>query len=147
MGLLGDKQARMETGDESAHEGRRGARQAGARARGEVGRSVLRQFKARIDLAKTPDELKAIGKEITPQLRRRCCRPTSPTLREKYQTASRGDETFTVLDAIVKVKEQTTPELVGMYSETLPEAMRNDERFTKAVAERLAHFKKEPATA
>jgi hypothetical protein len=78
------------------------------------------------------------------------------TLREKYQEREQqvragqpapGDETFTVLDAIVKVKEQTTPELVGMYSETLPEAMRNDERFTKAVAERLAHFKKEPATA
>ena len=77
-------------------------------------------------------------------------------LREKYQEREQqlrggagpraGDETFTVIDAIARVKEQPSAELIGMYAETLPDAIRNEERFAKAVKERLAELK-QPAMA
>lgn len=84
LGLLGDKQAQMATGDESA------ALDAEAIAKQERDREresqeLLRQLSARIDLAATYDDLKAIGKEITPQTKARMLPADVATLRDKYQ--------------------------------------------------------------
>lgn len=155
MGLLGDTQARIAPSDEDA------AKDAEELAKQEKEREAqsaehLRKFSARIALANDAAALKAIGKEITPQLKAQMLPADVATLREKYQEREQqvranqpkpGDDTFTVLDAIVKMKEQTTSELVSMYVDTLPDAMKSDERLTKAVAERLAQLQKEPATA
>jgi hypothetical protein len=84
MGLLGDKQAQIETGDESA------TKDAETLAKQEKEREAhsaeqLRNFSARIDLAKDADELKVIGKEITPEVKAGMLPADVATLREKYQ--------------------------------------------------------------
>lgn len=84
LGLLGEKQATIETPDETATKD--------AEALGEQERQresgsteLLRQFKARIDLVKDAKELKAIGKEITPQVKAQMLPAHVAELREHYQ--------------------------------------------------------------
>ena len=84
MGLLGESQARMETGDESA------AQDAEAIANQEKNRDresseLLRDLRARLDLAKNSDEVKNIGKEITAQLKAKMLPQHVAELREHYQ--------------------------------------------------------------
>jgi hypothetical protein len=84
MGLLGDKQAKMETGDESA------SVDAEALAKQDKEREVrsaehLRTLTARIALAKNGAELKALGKEITPELKAQMLPQDVSALREQYQ--------------------------------------------------------------
>ena len=84
MGLLGDKQARMETGDESASiDAEALAKQEKEREGGSA--ELLRNFKARIDLAPDAKALKAIGKEITPQIKSQMLPAHVAELREHYQ--------------------------------------------------------------
>jgi hypothetical protein len=155
MGLLGDTQARIATSDEDAATDAEALAKQEHEREGQSGEH-LRKFTARITLADTAETLKAIGKEITPQLKSQMLPADVAALREKYQEReqqlrggagpAKGDETFTVIDAIARVKEQPTPELISMYAETLPDAIRNEERFAKAVKERLAELK-QPAIA
>lgn len=84
LGLLGDKQASMPTGDESAAiDAERLAILETERA--EESERNLREFKARIELAADANELKAIGKQITPQLKAKMLPGDVAELREAYQ--------------------------------------------------------------
>ena len=84
MGLLGDKQAKMETGDESAAiDAEQLAKQDKDRDNESTG--LLRDLKARIDLVKDAKALKDIGKEITPQVKARMLPAHVAELREHYQ--------------------------------------------------------------
>lgn len=85
IGLLGAKQAAIETGDESAN------RDADALSEEESQRLIfsgarLREISAKIDLAKDMAELKDIGKSITVQLKAQMVPQDVAALREKYQT-------------------------------------------------------------
>jgi hypothetical protein len=84
LSLLGDKQARMATGDESAAQDAEALLEQD-RARAAESSELLREYSAKIDLAKTGADLKAIGKDITPQLKARMLPADVSTLREKYQ--------------------------------------------------------------
>lgn len=84
LGLLGSVQAQIATGDESA------AKDAEALAQQDKEREatsadLLRQFKARIDLTKEAKDLKAIGKEITPQIKAQMLPAHVAELRDHYQ--------------------------------------------------------------
>lgn len=83
IGLLGGTQANMGTMDETAA---RDAEQIGQaeREREEQSAKIRREFSARIDLASTPKDLKAIGARITPQLKAGMLTSDVSALREKY---------------------------------------------------------------
>lgn len=84
LGLLGDTQARIASGDETA------AKDAESIADEEKERvansaKVLADYKAKITLAKTAAELKAIGNSITPQVKAKMLTTDVTELREAYQ--------------------------------------------------------------
>lgn len=84
LGLLGGTQAHINTSDETA------AQDAEAIAEQEREREaksgeMLEEFTAKIMLCKTADDLKAIGKQITPQLKAQMLPADVTKLREKYQ--------------------------------------------------------------
>jgi Cdc6-like AAA superfamily ATPase len=84
LGLLGEKQAHMDSGEEAA------SKDAEALARQEKEREAqsnehLRKLSARIDLCASADELKLVAKEITPKLKAQMLPQDVATLREKYQ--------------------------------------------------------------
>jgi hypothetical protein len=84
LGLLGDTQAKISTSDET------GAIDAERLAVDEASRvqqstEMLRQWKAKIELVVSQDELKNLGKEITPQLKARMTPNDVASLREAYQ--------------------------------------------------------------
>jgi hypothetical protein len=84
LGLLGDKQASMATSDETANQDAEAlAQQDKDRETGSA--ELLRNFKARIDLATDGKALKAIGKEITPQTKAQMLPAHVAELREHYQ--------------------------------------------------------------
>ncbi len=84
LSLLGSVQAQMATGDESAAKDAEAlADQDKARETGSA--EMLRDFKARIDLAKDPKALKDIGKEITPAVKSKMLPAHVAELREHYQ--------------------------------------------------------------
>lgn len=83
LGLLGDKQAKIEGTDESAAiDAEALAKQ--EREREAESQEILREMSAKIDLCKTATELKAIGKSITPQLKAKMLPNDVSALREKY---------------------------------------------------------------
>ncbi len=84
MGLLGDKQAQMETGDESATKDAE-ALAGQEREREAESAKYLRELSAKIDLAQDSTALKAIGKEITKEVKARMLPSDVASLREKYQ--------------------------------------------------------------
>lgn len=84
LGLLGDKQARMATGDESAAQDAEALGEQ-ERAREAESAELLRNLKARLDLAKSGEDVKAIGKEISPQLKAKMLPAHVAELREHYQ--------------------------------------------------------------
>jgi hypothetical protein len=74
----------METGDESASiDAEALSKQEKEREAGSS--ELLRQFKARIDLAADSKALKAIGKEITPQVKSQMLPAHVAELRDHYQ--------------------------------------------------------------
>jgi|GEM_PF-1695284 len=82
--LLGGRQAKLPTGDETA------AQDAEAISKQEAelaARSVehLREFSAKIDLAKSAEDLKKVGAAITVQVKAEMTPADVATLREKYQ--------------------------------------------------------------
>ena len=83
--ILGATQATIETQDETAN------RDAEAiatqdRERDSASATLLRDFKARIDLAKDSKALKDIGKEITPQVKTKMLPAHVAELRDHYQS-------------------------------------------------------------
>lgn len=84
LGLLGDKQAQMQTEDESAAiDAEKLAQQ--EKDRETTSAELLRQFQARIALANDARSLKAIGNEITPQIKSKMLPGDVTILRDKYQ--------------------------------------------------------------
>lgn len=89
LSLLGDKQAAIANGDEAAvRDAEELARQEKERASASA--SLLKEFSARIALAKDASSLKNIGKEITPQLKARMLPADVTQLRDCY--TMRDDE-------------------------------------------------------
>lgn len=85
LGLLGDEQARVWTDDETAaYDAERLAEQETARA--EQSKAHLREYGARITLCRTPADLKAVGKLITPQLKAAMTPADVAELRNAYQS-------------------------------------------------------------
>jgi hypothetical protein len=83
MGLLGDTQARITTEDEAALVDADALEQA-ERAKATESATHLREMSARIDLAPTLSELKAVGKQITPKLKAQMLPADVAALRAKY---------------------------------------------------------------
>lgn len=85
LGLLGGTQAQVATTDETAMaDAERIADD--DRKREETSAALLKEWSAKIALAKTRKELTAIGKDITPQLKAQMTVADVGTLREAYQT-------------------------------------------------------------
>jgi hypothetical protein len=84
LGLLGSVQAQIATGDESAAKDAEVIAEQD-RERDSNSHTLLRQLKARIDLATDGKALKAIGKEITPALKSQMLPAHVAELREHYQ--------------------------------------------------------------
>lgn len=84
LGLLGDTQARIATGDETAA---KDAEQIAdeERAREEKSAELLKEWSAKITLAKDTAALKEVGKQITPQLKSQMLAADVATLRDAYQ--------------------------------------------------------------
>lgn len=85
LGLLGGTQAHMAGSDETAAQD---AEQIAAddQKRAEVSAALLREWSARISLAKDASELKKLGKDITPQLKAQMTVVDVAALRDAYQT-------------------------------------------------------------
>lgn len=84
LGLLGATQAQIASDDETA------LRDGEALAEQEHKRTIesaelLEEYRAKVSLCKSTDELKALGKTITPQLKARMLPADVASLREKYQ--------------------------------------------------------------
>lgn len=96
LGLLGDKQAAMDSGDESALKDSEALAEQDA-AKTNSSATLLREFSAKLDLAKTPAEIKEIGKAITPQIKAQMIPADVVTLRERFQARqeSAGKELLT----------------------------------------------------
>jgi hypothetical protein len=84
LGLLGDTQAHIQGSDESASIDAEKLAQL-EREREASSAKHLREFSAKIDLAESPDDLKKIGKAITPQIKAQMVPADVASLREKYQ--------------------------------------------------------------
>ena len=86
--LLGDTQARMDTDDEV---GMKDAEALDAQEKQKIRHSedLLNKLSARISLANDADELKKIGKEITPEIKRQMMPGDVTALRNNYQQAER----------------------------------------------------------
>lgn len=89
LGLLGDKQAAVQDSDDVAAldaetlEDQRRQKEAESA-------DLLRHWTAKIDLASTAADVKAVGKEITPELKKRMLTEHVNQLRDKYQDRERA---------------------------------------------------------
>lgn len=83
--LLGNVQAKIDTTDETAAKDAEAIADQDRKRETESG-ELLKELSARLILAKSKDELKAIGKEITPQLKARMLPADVSELRERYTT-------------------------------------------------------------
>lgn len=99
--LLGDTQAQISTSDETAAQD---AEKLGEQERDRQRTSAahLKDFSARITLAKAEKDLKDIGKEITPKIKAQMIPADVATLRETYQRR----------EAELKGQTEATPEVV-----------------------------------
>lgn len=86
--LLGDSQAQMETEDETAAKDGE-AIAAEDQRRVKESERLLVQFSSRLNLCNTPEELKAVGRDITPEIKKQMVPGDVNELRSKYQEAER----------------------------------------------------------
>ena len=84
LGLLGATQAHITTDDEAAAVDSEALAEQ-ERKRNAESSELLEEYSAKVSLCKTPEELKALGKQITPQLKARMLPQDVAALREKYQ--------------------------------------------------------------
>lgn len=84
LGLLGGTQAKMKTSDECAAQDAEKLAE-DDRQRETNSAELLQQWSAKISLAQNSKELKAIGSQITPQLKSKMLPAHVTELREKYQ--------------------------------------------------------------
>jgi hypothetical protein len=86
LGLFGDKQATVEDTDTVAARDAE-ALDAAEKSKEKAGADLLAQFSARITLCDTQEKLKALGKEITPALKKQMTNQQVAALRECYLEA------------------------------------------------------------
>jgi len=89
LGLLGGKQAQIATEDETATVDAEALAEQ-ERQREASSRRLLEEFTGKLMLAKTKEEVKAIGKAITPQIKAQMLPSDVTTLRERYQEKESG---------------------------------------------------------
>lgn len=82
--LTGDTQPQVETVDEAASRDAEAEAEATAAKRAASAEHV-RQFKARFELAKTPEDVEAISKEVTPALKKELLTSHVAEIREAYR--------------------------------------------------------------
>lgn len=83
MPLLGGTQGKIDSADETASKDAEEL-EAQERARAAGSADILREFSAKIDLARTKADLKLLGKGITPELKAKMVPNDVALLREKY---------------------------------------------------------------
>lgn len=88
LSLLGSEQAQIPTGDETAAQDAETISQQD-HERALEAENLSRDFKARIDLAKTVIELKAIGSDLTPRVKAKLGPDEVASLREHYMQRER----------------------------------------------------------
>lgn len=86
LGLLGGTQARLQSEDEAAAQDAEAAAQ-GERARAAASRELRREREAQFQLAKTVDEVKEIGKTLTPGVKKDMLPEDVEALRAAYFAA------------------------------------------------------------
>ena len=84
LGLLGGTQAHMATEDETASIDAESLAKA-EREREQKSADLMADFEAHIKLAKTPEDLKAVGKTITPEVKKKMLAAHVAAIREQYQ--------------------------------------------------------------
>lgn len=89
LGLLGTKQAQIEDPEETAARDAESLTDADD-AKAKEGDLILRKFTAKIILCENFDQLTALGKEITPELKKRMTTQQVSELRSKYQEAEKS---------------------------------------------------------
>lgn len=107
LGLLGTTQAHISTEDEAAVVDAEAIERA-ERERAETSKEALRTMAAKIDLAPTVPDLKAIGKTITPKLKATMLPADVESLRAKYlerETALKAKAENAKLDAEIVAKD------------------------------------------
>lgn len=67
---------------------------------------------------------------------------TTAELRAESEAATKVEPMITVAQAIEKVNEQTDADLLAMYADTLPDAIKTDRAFTAAFRAKLDEIKK-----
>lgn len=137
--LLGDKQAHVATEGETGNIDAEELTKQDAE-REQVSAQTLKDYSARLTLAKSKDELKAIGKEITPKLKASMLPADVASLREKYQereteigrapATEATPPTFAfIADAIEKANDKDIVDLAeSLLHPGLPEAQQKDLR-------------------
>lgn len=83
LGLLGGTQAKVDSGEDAAKDAEIIATQ--EKEREVKSLALLRELSARVDLAADASGLKAVGKEITPEVKAQMLPADVAALREKYQ--------------------------------------------------------------
>lgn len=92
LSILGDKQAKIESEDETAsHDAEALADEEAKKA--EESSKLCRQFLAKMDLAEGKEALDAVSKEITPAIKKRMLPNHVAQLREKYQALTQSKVT------------------------------------------------------
>lgn len=86
--LLGGEQAKVADEDETSAKDAE-AMSLAEEAKQRTSADLLLKMSAKLDLCETPEQVKAIGKEITPDLKKKMNATDVASLREKYQDADR----------------------------------------------------------
>jgi len=89
LGVLGAEQAKIETQDETAGKDAELADEED-KAKESESSNLLRTFSARLDLAQTVDEVKAIGREINANTKKKMLTADVKKLRERYIEIEQG---------------------------------------------------------
>lgn len=92
LGLLGASQAEVPDADDTAANDA-AVFQEQEKQRAEQSAKLLREFDALITLAKSPDELKEVGKKITPEIKKQMVPGDVTELREIYQLREKSYQT------------------------------------------------------
>lgn len=112
MGLLGGTQAKVSTSDETAAVDAERLAAEDAERR-ETSAKHLREYSARLELAKDEAAIKGISKEITPQLKAQMLPADVATLREAYLAAEKRIKTGGAVTADYSDSQVPENELVG----------------------------------
>lgn len=98
VGLLGGKQAQIQSDDDASAIDGEAMRKAAAERAAESG-ELKKTYLARFDLAKTKEEVEGIAKELTPEVKKKFLPADLDAVREGYKSAAAGQATPRTGDA------------------------------------------------